>query len=97
MKAPCEITSSYVLPSLRRELVKSMIKEGHKRREVAKILGISEAAIAYYLKAKRGSKYKFSKEQLIEIEKIAKRIVKKKGSATLEACKFCSMFKKSLK
>lgn len=97
MRAPCEIASLYILPSLRRELVKSMVKSGYKRKEIARILGISEAAITYYLKSKRGSKYKFNKKQLLEIEKVAKRMMEKKANLNLETCKLCSMFKKSLK
>jgi hypothetical protein len=95
-KTPCEIAFWYILPSIRRELVKSMIKEGYKRKNIAKTLGISEASVSYYLKSKRGNKYKFNKKELAEIEKVARNLVKNKNNLTLETCKLCSMFKKSL-
>lgn len=97
MKAPCEIAYWYILPSLRRELVRAMHEKGMKRKEIADLLDISEASISYYLKSKRGTQYKFGKSQREEIRKSAERLAEKKGNLNLETCKLCSMFKGSLK
>ena len=97
MRAPCEIAYWYILPSLRRELVKAMHEKGIRRKEIARMLGVSEASISYYLKSKRGSRYKFNKKQKDEIKKSAERLAEKRGDLNLETCRLCSMFKKSLK
>jgi hypothetical protein len=97
MKTPCEIAFWYILPSIRRELTKIMIKKGYKRKEIAKILGISEASVTHYLKSKRGNRYKFKEDELNEIEKVVDKLIKNNSNLTLETCRLCSMFKKSLK
>lgn len=55
-RLPIEIEYWYVLPVLRRELAKSLKKEGKLRqKEIANILGISESAVSQYLKGTRAS------------------------------------------
>ena len=58
---PQEIEVWYVLPALRREYAKVLIKE-HKlsQKGVAEILQVTESAISQYLTGKRASKVKFS-------------------------------------
>ncbi len=72
---PQEIEVWYLLPALRREIAKSLIKKnGLSQKETAKILGITEPAISQYLSSKRGKKMIFSKKELVEIEKVANKI-----------------------
>lgn len=96
IKTPCEIMLWAFLPSLRRELVKSMIKKGIQRKKIAKTFNITESAICQYLKSKRGIKFKFDKVIQKQIEKSATRISKSKKKETVifEICRFCSMLKK---
>ncbi|HIE41030.1 MAG TPA: ArsR family transcriptional regulator [Candidatus Aenigmarchaeota archaeon] len=94
MKQHCEIAFWYILPSIRKELVKALIRKGYKRKDIAKILKISESAIAYYLKDKRGRKFKFSEKKIREIEKAADNIARNKSNLAIETCKLCSKFKK---
>lgn len=84
------------LPSLRRELVKDMVRRGIKRKKIAKTFNITESAICQYLKSKRGIKFKFDKDTKKQIEKSATRISKseKKETVIFEICRFCSMLKK---
>jgi len=50
-----EIASRYVLPSLKRRLAEIMLKEyGFTQKEIARILGVSEAAISRYISGERG-------------------------------------------
>ena len=96
IKTPCEIILWEFLPALRRELVKVMIRKNIKRKEIAKIFDITEATICQYVKSKRGSSFKFSKNAQKEIEVSAAKIAKskKKEIVVFEICKLCSMLKK---
>lgn len=52
---PIEIEYWYVLPTIRREIATSLKKRGNLRqKEVADILGITEAAVSQYIKGTRG-------------------------------------------
>lgn len=53
MKHPQEIEVWYVIPAVRKELAADLVKRGKSQREVAKILGITEAAVSQYVKKKR--------------------------------------------
>jgi len=96
VKTPCEMAIWYILPSIRKELVRIMVKKGYKRKEIAKILSISEASVTHYIKSRRGCKYKFKEHELNEIEKVAELLIKNESNLEVEICKLCSMFKKSL-
>ena len=74
---PQEIEVWYIIPALRRELAKSMIN-GLKRtqKEVAAIMGLTEAAVSQYLHSKRAKEVVFTKAVLDEIRKSAKTIEK---------------------
>ncbi|MEM7826907.1 MAG: transcriptional regulator [Candidatus Aenigmatarchaeota archaeon] len=91
IKAPCELAVWELLPSLRRELVKAMVKRKIKRKEIAKSFGITEAAISQYLKSKRGANLKFNKRFRDEIEKSAIKIANTKRAdiVIFEICRLC--------
>jgi len=74
---PQEIEVWYLLPALRREVAKALIEKNKlSQREVAEILGITEAAISHYRNSKRASEIKFSLEEKKLIEKASEKIVK---------------------
>jgi len=78
-KMPQEIEVWYLIPALRRELATVFIKEhGLKQKEIADILGITEAAVSQYLKAKRGTDVKFLPKESEAIKKAAKNILSDK-------------------
>lgn len=95
IKVPCEIVIWNFLPSLRREIVKTMIKNGIKRKEIAKLFDISEAAVSYYLKSKRGTSFRFERDIQREIEKLASKITKSRNPEQLifEICRICYILK----
>ncbi len=74
---PQEIEVWYILPALRREFAKVLIKE-HKlsQKRVAGLLQITEAAVSQYISGKRASQVRFDSKVLKEIQKSAKRVVK---------------------
>lgn len=96
IKTPCETMLWYFLPSLRKELVKDMVRRGIKRKNIAKIFNITESAICQYLRSKRGAKFKFDKitQKRIKISAMKISKSKKKGTVIFEICKLCSVLKK---
>ncbi len=93
---PQEIEVWYLIPALRRELAKIFIKYHNlSQKEAAEILGITEAAISQYLKSKRGKEIKFSKKELEQIKKSAKRIIKDNDNTMKELYDLCVLFRES--
>jgi uncharacterized protein len=93
---PQELEVWYLIPALRKEFAKIFIKDYKlKQKEVAKYLRITEAAVSQYLKSKRGSEIKFSKEALAEIKKSAKEVIEKKEDMIKELYNLCISLKKS--
>ncbi|MBU2638351.1 MAG: helix-turn-helix domain-containing protein [Nanoarchaeota archaeon] len=94
MQTPQEIEVKYVLPVLRRELAKQMIKLGLSQKDAAKKLGISGAAVSQYLKKKRGTEG--MKMPMAEITKSAKAIMKgEKTEAIEEINRLCRVIRKT--
>jgi len=85
IKTPCEIIVWKFLPALRRELVKVMIKNGVKRKDIAEMFGITESAVSQYLNSKRGMGFMFTEDMKKEIERRAIKIAcsKKKDEKNL--------------
>ena len=73
---PQEIEVWYLIPAIRREIAKIFIEDDKlTQKRTAEILGVSEAAISQYFKSKRAKEIKFSKKELVEIKKVAEKIV----------------------
>tara|TARA_Y100000310_G_scaffold328062_1_gene395494 strand:+ start:33539 stop:33886 length:348 start_codon:yes stop_codon:yes gene_type:complete len=86
---PQEIEVWYLIPALRKEIAKALIKDFQKsQKDVSVILGISEGAVSQYLNSKRGSELKFSKEELEEIRRVAEKIIKE-GEVDQNFYKLC--------
>jgi predicted transcriptional regulator len=92
----CEIVVWYVLPVLRSEIAKALVKQGKSQREVAKLLGLTDAAISQYLKDKRGKAEWLDAEVHKMIQQAAKRVAKGEP-VPLEICKICNALKGSNK
>jgi len=74
---PQEIEVWYIIPAVRKELAKLLVKRHKLSYEKAgNILGISKAAVSQYLSNKRANKIKLSEEIKKEIVKSAKKIMK---------------------
>jgi len=74
MNLPQEVEVWYVIPSLRRELTKSLVELGLTQKEIAKKLQLTEPAVSQYLKGKRGKDIKFTPAVLKQIKISANRI-----------------------
>jgi predicted transcriptional regulator len=82
---PQEIEVWYVIPAIRKELAKCMIKTHRITYEkVGKELGISKAAISQYLGNKRAGKISLPPEAIREVCRGCQKIVDGKSKAVTE-------------
>ncbi len=95
MKTPCEIIVWNIVPIIRKEFAKNLIKNhGLNQRKVANKLGITEAAVSRYVSGKRGVLEISDDETLKEIRGSAKRIAKENGPVVIEeTCRICRLLK----
>ena len=57
MKMPCELIVSHILPTAKGALAKALVNEhGMTQIEIAKLFGVTNAAISQYVKGLRGGK-----------------------------------------
>jgi len=77
---PQELEVWYVLPSLRREMARLMIKKGIPQKDIAGILGVTEPAVTQYKLAKskrsRGDVIEIPNSFLPEVAKSVDTMVK---------------------
>lgn len=52
---PQEVEVFYLLPAIRRELAISLKEAGHGQKQIAAMLGVTDAAISQYVSGKRGA------------------------------------------
>lgn len=92
---PQEIEVWYVIPAIRRELARVLVeKHNMKQKDIAKLLGTTEAAISQYLHNKRAQEIQFSQEMKKEVEIAAKLIVKDSKRAVSEILRLVNLAKK---
>ncbi|MBD3259862.1 helix-turn-helix domain-containing protein [Candidatus Woesearchaeota archaeon] len=75
-KTPQEIEVWYVLPAVRRELAVQLKRNGKSQKEIAELLGITNAAVSQYLKDKRGCDFQFDDLVLNRIKKSVSNITR---------------------
>ncbi|UCD91965.1 MAG: winged helix-turn-helix transcriptional regulator [Methanobacteriota archaeon] len=67
IRQPCEMTVSRVLPALRSSLAKILMSNsGMNQTEVSDMLGITQAAVSYYTKEKRGDESLLKRHPSVE-------------------------------
>ena len=80
MKPPCEIVVWYVIPAIRSELAKELLKLGMKQKDVSEIMDITQPAVSQYITDKRGSGIKLNEDVVDLIHKFAYEL--SEGEAT---------------
>ena len=71
---PQEVEVFYVLPAIRRELALSMKRAGKSQKDIAKLLGVTGAAVSQYVSQKRAAQVKFTLLLVDAIEKASQKI-----------------------
>lgn len=88
---PQELEVWYVIPAIRRELSKCLVKNyGVSYGKVGEILGITKAAVSQYIKEKRATKVKLHEKALEEIRKSCGLIMAKKSYTKKEIMRLLS-------
>jgi hypothetical protein len=104
MKSPCEVVSKYILPVFRAMVAKELMKEyGYSQAQVASKLGISQAAVSYYVNSKRGVMMVSELEKIPNISKTLTDVVKTltltaaddSDELSLAFCRLCSIIRNS--
>ncbi len=100
-KAPCEIAVKYVWPAFRNLVARRLVVEYNLSQvEVAKLLGVTQAAVSYYLSGKRGNKLLEDYEKVEEMKRMAYSIADqlKEGRVTMDEVResFCSLCRKMI-
>ena len=95
IKIDCEEIVWYLLPLIRKEFAKSLIKDhGLTQRKAAEKLGITEAAVSQYVSKKRGDLKVKNIKIRREIKKSTKRIIE--GDIQVmktETCRICHLLR----
>ena len=74
VKLPQEVEIWYLIPAIRREFARGLLKKGLRQREIARKLGITDAAISQYFSSKRGNEVDFSESIRKEISQSVDKI-----------------------
>lgn len=71
---PQEIEVFYVLPALRKELAVCMKASGKSQKEIAQLLGVTQAAVSQYMSSKRASLINLSPKIKAAVLDAAKKV-----------------------
>jgi len=95
IKIDCEEIVWYLLPLIRKEFAKSLIKDhGLTQRKAAEKLGITESAVSQYVSKKRGDLKVTDIAIRREIKKSAKRIINGDIQVMkIETCRICHLLR----
>lgn len=100
MKLPCELIVTHILPTARGALARDLvISHGMTQTQVARIFGVTSAAVSQYLKGMRGGntlidRSAYKDDFYAEIAKMADDIAKG-ADATESLCRICKFVKES--
>jgi uncharacterized protein len=95
MKTPCEIIVWEIVPIIRKEIAKSLVKDYKlSQRKTAQKLGITEASVSRYLSGKRGKQKIIDKKILKEIKTSSGLIAQGDTTTSVaEICRICDLLK----
>lgn len=96
MRPPCEIVVWYVIPSIRSELAKELLKLGMKQKEISQLLDITQPAVSQYISDKRGHGLKFDERTQNMIKILAKDLMEQnlnQGDVIRRVCDICKHIK----
>lgn len=93
---PQEIEVWYIIPAIRKELAKALVKEhGMTLEKAGEAIGVTKSAVSQYLHKQRANEIRFSDSMKAEFNDSAKLIVKNPNSALAQILRILNVFKKS--
>ena len=93
LKMPQEIEIWYIIPAIRKAFAKELVKKGLKQKEIASLLGVTDAAVSQYFKSKRGCEVVFNRNIKKEISTSVEKVMKR-SPVQKEIQKICRMCKR---
>jgi len=78
MKLPCEQALWYLLPQIRSDLARELIKMGISQKGTANLLGLTPSAVSQYVHKKRAGKVRMSRDYKKNLKKVAEDIIRSK-------------------
>jgi predicted transcriptional regulator len=78
VRPPCEIIVWYVIPSIRSELAKELLKLGMKQKGISALLDITQPAVSQYISDKRGHGIKFDEKTQNMIQIFARELMEQR-------------------
>ena len=105
MPLPCEVANKYLVPAIRSLIARRLIDEyNYTQINVAKKLGVTQAAVSQYLYSKRGMK---AVEKILdepELRDILDKLVKKIAESGVSIddvasslCEVCRAYRRKIK
>ncbi len=93
-RAPCEIAIWHILPTIRSEVSKELVKFGLSQKEISERLGITQPAVSQYVTSKRGTNVTLSSEVRVLIRSLAQDVVEESEiDLNLRMCEICTRIK----
>jgi uncharacterized protein len=95
MDTPQEVEVWLILPALRKQFVVALKMQGMKQKDVAQMMGLTQAAISQYMNGKRGGDIFFSDHVLKEINASCRQISSEKSDFKTELQRILRIIKKT--
>jgi len=92
---PQELEVWYILPAIRSQLAKALLKKGLNQTEISKKMGVTRGAVSHYIMHKRANALRFNQKLLKAIDKSA-AVIAAKGNFIAETQKICELVKKEI-
>ncbi|HIH70281.1 transcriptional regulator, partial [Methermicoccus shengliensis] len=87
----CERVVFYVLPAIRAQLARVLVKEyGVPQQKVAELMGLTSAAVSQYINSKRGAELALSNSVMEHIHECAQQMLSREAEKDY-ICKICHL------
>ncbi len=93
-RAPCETAVWHILPAIRSEVAKELVKCGLSQKEISERLGITQPAVSQYVTSKRGTNVAMSDEIKVLILSLAQDVAEENEiDLNVRVCEICTCIK----
>ena len=93
-RSPCEIAVWHILPTIRSEVTKELVKLGLSQTAISERLGITQPAVSHYVTSKRGTNVTFNSDVRMLIVSLAEDVAAGKDiNMNVRMCEICTHIK----